>query len=75
MAFSAEFRRLRAAHPLAGDSLEILSFIALSRGVQLLNVAAEREPAARQKRGPMAHPLSAKAAKAAERPEAQALPR
>jgi hypothetical protein len=41
MAYAVEFRRLRAAKPVAGDGVDFFGFTALSRGVRLI---ASAEP-------------------------------
>ncbi len=50
MAYSVEFRRLRAGHPGAVDAIDFYAFTALSRGTQLVEAGAAAALAARQAR-------------------------
>jgi hypothetical protein len=48
MAYSVEFRRLRAGRPFAGDGVDFFGFTALSRGVRLMMEAVAPEEPDRQ---------------------------
>ncbi len=43
MAYSVEFRRLRAGQPVAGDGVDFFGFTALSRGVRLIAAVEQAE--------------------------------